>query len=375
MTGVVRAGPEHAETLAEFYRATWDASATAAGVRAARRDAADRNTSEPGREPPTFLFLLGGRPVGHVTTLPLRLWTAEGTTRGYWMKGLMVAPEHRNGPVGFLLLREAVKDLGLSMAMVVAPEARRLFTAAGFADLGALPDAVRILDPARVLLRVDPSALPDSLPGWMRRAAAAIQRSPAASALAGAAASIGIGGWTAARDSARLHRGWVLPRLDADEATLLWQRARRRISAAPSRDAGDLLARYDGRGEYRLIGVRERGGLAALGILRAPRASADPRLNGIRMAALADVVCPVDRPGLLLALLSTAETTARGLDADALLFSASHRSTRAALRRRAYLPMGGGVHVMVRNPAGTPLPAALADWWVTRGDGHADEAF
>jgi hypothetical protein len=69
-----------------------------------------------------------------------------------------------------------------------------------------------------------------------------------------------------------------------------------------------------------------------------------------------------------------AERIARDHDADALLCTASHHTLRPMLRRRAFLPVGGNVHFMIRDPAPQP-PRPLPEWWLTRGDSSADEVF
>jgi GNAT superfamily N-acetyltransferase len=368
---VVRAGPGDAEALAEFYRQTWDAGATAESVRVSRRRAAAANTVSPGEEVPTFLFTAGGRVLGHVTTLPLRIWDGHATLPAYWLTGLMVLPEARNGPVGFLLLREAVRHLPRTMGMVVAPEARRLFTALGFLDLGTLCDRVRLLEPKRVIRAL--AADGAELPAAARKVPRALLRSPLATALMGAAARAALGAWCAVADSPRYQRGWILPELPLGEVHRLWMRTRSALRGAPARDAGDLEARY-GQGGYRWIGVRESGGLVALGVLRPPSPGGDARLGGIALATLADVVVPPDRPDAARALLATAELAARGLGADALLCAASHSSLAGPMRRRGYLQAGARVHAMVRAP-GDDLPRSASAWWLTRGDGHADEVF
>ena len=374
--GVVRAGPEHLELLADFYRRAWDPGATAAGVRAARRAAAARNPVAPGEEPPTFLFVAGGRAVGHVGTLPARIWTPAGERSAHWVKGLMVLPEHRNGPVGFLLLREAVRHLGCALAMVVAPEAHRLFAAAGFAEVGTLPDAVRLLDPARVLRRLDPAALGGRVPHAAEALVERLRGSPLASGAAGAAVRGALGAWSAVAGGTGGMRAVVLPELRPGEAGRLWARVRRALTCAPARDAAYLQARYREGGGYRLLGVYERGGLAGFAAVRPPRAEGDPRLGGVRVAALSELLFPPACPAVGRALLAGAETVARSLDADALLCSATHPAAAAALRRRGYLTLPGSVHVLLREvPGHSPLPRSLAAWWLTRGDSHADEVF
>jgi hypothetical protein len=370
----VRVDEGHAELLAGFYRATWDAGATASGVRAARRRAAAANPVAPGEEVPTFLFVAGGRALGHLTTLPVRLWNGGRLVAAHWLKGLMVLPEARNGPVGYYLLREAVRHLPVTMAMVVAPEARRLFGAVGFAELGTLPDTLRVLEPGRVLARLDAEALAGSLPPWARGVLPRLQRSPAGCAVAGWLASAALAAWSAVADSPRTHRGWVLPELPAGDAARLWVRMRRLLAAAPARDAARLAARY-GEAGYRLVGVRERGELVALGAVRPPRPGGDPRLHGIRLATLSELLCLPGHSAAARALLATAEQVARGLEADALLCAASHVSMAQPLRRRAYLRAPGSVHVLLRAPADAGLPGSIARWWLTRGDSNADEGF
>ncbi|HEU0054299.1 MAG TPA: hypothetical protein VFQ39_14025, partial [Longimicrobium sp.] len=201
-----------------------------------------------------------------------------------------------------------------------------------------------------------------------------VRRSPALAWLAGACIRAALALMSAVRDSPRHHRGWILPELPAAEAHRLWLRVRRQLAAAPSRDADHLYPRYvlDG---YRLIGVRERGGLVAMGAIRPPRPDGDPRLNGVRVATLSEILCPPDRPDAARALLATAEQVARGLDADALLCGASHRALDGALRRRGYLRVPGSVHVLHRAAPGDAPPPPLAAWWLTRGDSLADEGF
>ena len=124
---VVRAADEHAEVLAEFYRRVWDPAATAERVLGGRRAAAT-DPAGAGEPPPTFIFLADGAVVGHVTTIPVRLWDSGSEHVFHWVKGLMVLPEHRRGPVGFLLLRETLRHLGGS-AGEAGPEQKAAKTA------------------------------------------------------------------------------------------------------------------------------------------------------------------------------------------------------------------------------------------------------
>jgi GNAT superfamily N-acetyltransferase len=376
---VVRVSEDHAELLAAFYRRVWDASATPESVLHARRNAALHNAAEPGQDVPTFLFLSGSQAIGHVTTIPIRLWSAGAERAAYWLKGLMVLPEHRNGPVGFLLLRDAIRQLDCTLAFVVQAAARRLFEGVGFSDLGGIPNHIRLLRPASVLRRLDPAAVGlGSLPPWLRLPLQVVRQPPLAQ-LAGHTLSGALRAWSAAsslganRSQAALEDG-----IEADEVGSLWNQVRRGIAAAPARNAAHVRSLGGGRRDsvYRWVLVRQGAGLVGYGAVRRPNRSGDARLGGIRVATLSDLFFPLDRPDLGLAVLAGAEAAAREFEADALLCSASHRTITPLLRRRGYVSVSPNVHLLTRDPAGAAeLPPALQDWWVLRGDSEADGVF
>src|SRR6266550_6138652 len=170
---------DHADAIATFYREAWGEPATREAVLAARRNAG-----------PIALVLDGSRVIGHLGSIPYRLWDGIAEHPAHWTKGLMVLPEYRNGPIGFLVVKTLTAELSLATALVVAPAARRLFCALGYTDLGAVPNYVRPLRTARLARRVDVAGLNAGLPRWAARGVRAAQRLGLAG-LAGAAAEIG----------------------------------------------------------------------------------------------------------------------------------------------------------------------------------------
>ena len=376
---VVEAGAEHHEMLADFYRAVWDPAAMASGVREAW-DISAENPVTPGVPPPTFICVRDGQVIGYVTTIPLRLRVSGIQRVGHWVKGLMVRPQFRNGPVGMLVLREAVSRLGLAAALVVQPAPRRLFEALGFGDVGPLPNALRILQPERLLSALDPSDPPIGSHPALGSVLRLLRRKPF-SALSAVAARTGTGAWLrvaggGVRGPRAVRTARAAP--PQDQLDRLWRRviAGHPEWAGPSRDARTLRWRYAPDGPYLWVTTWTGTDLAGVAVLRAPRADGDPRLRGVRVATIADLLLPPgDRP-VGLALLAGCEVLARDLGADALLCSATHRSVAPLLRRRAFAPLAGNVHFLIRDPD-TPATArpALAAWWLTRGDSDADEVF
>lgn len=375
---LARASDRHDAALAEFFRATWNDQATAETVRNARRFSAATNPVSPGEEPPSFLLLKEGRILGYVGTIPIRIWSAGRESPAHWVKGFWVLPEFRNGPIGFLVLRDALRNLGCSMALTVLPVVIGLSVSLGFADLGAIPNLIRVLRPASLARRIRLQEVGfGRLPGWLLKAAVFAQR-------VGLASAAGMGAEAVARLAILVRGGYptslaidsTVP--EASDMDALWQRARATLAASLVRDARYLIWRYlrGQAAEYRFVCVRKGRELVSLAVVRRPRADGDPRLNGAKVATVAEWIFPLDDPPAGLAALAGAESVARELGADALLCSASHGGALSLLRRRAYLPAPANVHLLTRDRSKScGLSAALSDWWITRGDANADEVF
>jgi GNAT superfamily N-acetyltransferase len=368
---VTKVATEHLPALAGFYAQVWDPGATAAGVRASRDAAASTNPVTPGEPPPTWIVLRDDRAIGHVTTIPIVLWIGGQERPAYWIKGLWVLPEFQRSAVGFLVLRTAVQQLGAVAALALAhdPAALRLFGALGFRDLGTLPNDLRVLNARRVLSRLDPAVLPlgslSRSTGFrvaLRAGAALGPLADAATGLWGALAGVALGAFETQVDR----------QLDRAGADGLWQAARTEITAGPRRMGAELAGRYETAG-YSFVHVRSGARLAGLGVLRHPSEDGDPRLRGIRVATLADLLYRPSEPRAGLAVLRGAERTARALGADAMLAGASAASCRPLLRRRGFAPVPANLHLLSRIPGDSP--ATVDQWWFTRGDSGGDGQF
>ena len=95
-----------------------------------------------------------------------------------------------------------------------------------------------------------------------------------------------------------------------------------------------------------------------------------------RIAVISDVLFLPGQTGYGSALLESAERLARDGGADVLLCTASHSALVPVLRSRAFIPLPGNQHFMVRDPEGAhELPQQLEQWWLTRGDSRGDAPF
>jgi hypothetical protein len=377
---VTRISDDNTDAVAGFFRKVWTEDATGERLRHARAEAARLNPSAPGADIPAVVYLRDEAVVGHLGTVPVKFWNGRLETPAHWLKGLMVLPEHQNGPVGFAVLKEMLKHVELSGAMVVALPARRLFQAVGFVDCGAIPNHVCVLRAGSVARLIDIPKLSLGLPAWLHRCAYAAQRSGLAWA-AGTLAGAGFRAWRTLR--APSHRfftdmsGELPTRRALDE---LWSRARPTILAGAVRDGTFLSWRYQAGpgGVYEAVSIYEREDkkrLVAVAVLRRWSDKSDERLSGIRVATLADILFRVDEPAAGIAALEGAERAAVRMGADAILCSTAHPAITSALRRRAYLRLPGNLHFMLRDPnKSTGLPLTVDTWWLMRGDASSDEA-
>jgi ribosomal protein S18 acetylase RimI-like enzyme len=374
---VVSMADEHAEAVAEFFRIVgWDPDATSEKVERGRKLAIQANPFFPGSEAPTVLFLSDGKVLGYVTSIPILVWSNGEERRAEWIKGVMVHPDHRNGPIGFLLLKELMKRLVCPLSLSVSDAVRRLFSALGMTDHGTIPNYLRLLNAGTVLKTLDLEAVGISLPNWLASVVRFAQKTGLATI---AGACIGCAIQVKALVASSSTRGLQVdsPCVFPDRADLdgLWHLVRREIAAAAIRDGRYLTWRYGDGAVYQAIAVREAGTLVGFAVVRHPRSEGDQRLHGIRIATLSDLLFPPSRPEIAVALLKKADVVARLLGADALLCSASHPAVHAALSRRGYLRAPANVHFLSKNAAEFNPPGDFLSWWLTRGDTNADEVF
>ncbi len=364
----------HLPLLRDFIREVWTPDLSLEVLRTARQQAAAENPAHPGQAPPTFLFLLGGRAIGHLTTIPTRFRWGAWEGPAHWLKGFWVLPAHRNGPIGAMLVRQAARELDCLLATVVDRAPLRVFEAFKLRDLGALTDHVRLLRPGRVLRNARFEALVHgSRPGL--RTALRLARQPGIAELAGAALQVGLSSYAAA--VGRGAKVTVTRRVPTAEVLdRHWRSVAEPLGFGPVRDAAYVRTSHDPESDLFLV-IERAGALAAWARVRRPRTTGmDPRLAGIRVASLADVVVAPDHEDDGLALLRAAEAAAREAGADALLCGASHARLKSWLVRRAFVPVGSRIHFAARGPSGvSSLPESAEACWLTRVDGGADDAF
>jgi hypothetical protein len=377
----VLATEEHAEAIAAFYRKVWDPSATTESALTATRLGAAQNVAAPGVPTPIALVLAGSEVLGYCGSIPQRIWDGERERPAYWVKGLMVLPEYRNGPIGYLAVKELTRHLDCATVLTVAPAARRLFAALGYVDLGAVDNWIKPLRPGVIANQLDLDALGFSLPPRLGSAVRAA-RAAGVARLAAEAAGLVINSLSRIARLGTSHfdtSSQGMP--SATDLNSLWEKTRAGLTATPVRDGIYLRMRFggdtdQGSNPYNFVTTREKGALLGFGAVRKPRATSDPRLGGIRVATASEVVFPKGRADAGLATLGAIERVGRSIGADALTCMTSHATLTTLLRGQGYIRLGGNVHFFLRDVGGTGhWPSDLASWWLGRGDGESDAVF
>src|SRR5690606_30220341 len=112
----------------------------------------------------------------------------------------------------------------------------------------------------------------------------------------------------------------------------------------------------------------------ALVVVRKPERLDDPRLAGLRVGLVVDLlVDPVDTPAVIAGLLA-ARRWGRSARCDAVLLTLPQRDINRVARGLGFVKIPGNVHFLLRTPPGSATaPASLAGAWVTRGDAWGDD--
>ena len=366
------------DAIAQFMRsAGWNANATPNGVREWLRTAAAQNPFDPGAGPPLVGVFVGPLLVACLNSIPTRFWNGKDSAPAHWLKGFWVLEQHRDGLIGYLLLKEMLKHVELAASMPAALVPRRLSVALGMLDLGAVRNYIAPLRIARILRKLDPKLLELNRVPKSASIALIFAKIPPVAYAVEALISLGLAGARLPSVLAARALTTQLAEQLPSESDLdsLWDRARGAGSCCASRSGAYLRWRYQ-RGandRYWFALCWRQAELVGLAVLQHPERLDDPRLAGLLIGSVVDLVLDPGCPNGLSSVLGAARHWARSLHYDALLLTMSHLALRGPILKSGYVPMPGNIHLMLRDPGGKHgLSPNLDAWMVTRGDAWSD---
>jgi hypothetical protein len=382
-----RLGAEDAVALAEFHRQAWHAPAPGEGAASATADteggkkigSVDGCPFTASLPAPAVGVYDGPEIIGYLSSIPAEFWNGERSVPAHWLKGFMVLESRRNGPIGFMLAKKMADEVGHSGAMVVASNARRLFEALGYHDAGAVPNFLTVTRPVKFLRALDIEKLGlASLPQALRRALRTTRSAPVAG-VCGIAAGLALGTLTLI---SKLVSFGLRVRVTADppaEALVdpVWARLRAQTEFAPSRSGAYLSWRYSGEnsGRYEFLSVYSGTRLRGVAVVRRSERDDDPRLAGLRLGLIVDLVVDPSDKRAIVAVLVAARSWGRRNGCDAVLLTLSHRKVGSLAIKVGYARIPGNVHCLLRSRNGEfdAPKGGLGKSWLTRGDAWGDD--
>lgn len=370
------------EAFDRFCHVIWPGSRNRASSSAARFDEGRQGQADSTQDSPTFVFVKGEDIVGHVTTIPVQLSSYAKTVEAHWIVGFMVLPEHRNGLVGPLLIKEVNRSLDCALSLFVEPPVLRILRGLKWTHQGVLPQYLRILDAPGVSRNLQLSGLKALTVQTVDTSAAAPLRlvESLLRMLGGWGLAVGQALWVGLTIVARPRSLPVEVREEQgfdDSYNQLWQAVGGRFGACIARDQKYLQWRFGRKPDrYRVLGCRQENRLLGYCIVKTKQFSNDPRMGNMKVGTIVDCLFDPDAPAALQTLLDYVVKVCEREGVHVVLCTASHAAVRRLLRANGFLAIPGNLNFAYHNRTNVPLQdIPLEAWHLMRGDSDADQNF
>jgi hypothetical protein len=370
-----------AEAFGRFCRAIWP-DAQDRGPSAESADHRQEEHAGARLDAPTFVFVKGDEIIGHVATIPVRLTVLAKTVAAHWIVGFMVRPEHRNGLVGPLLIKEVNRSLDCALSLFVEPPVLRILAGLKWVHKGVLPQYLRVLNARGVSRNLQLSAV-KALASSAGDTAGAVSSGSVESmirAAGGWALAIGQAIWVGLTIVCRPRTSLLEVREEQgfdDSYSMLWQAVSGQFGACLARDQKYLQGRFGRDSDrYRVFGCRRANRLLGYCIVKTRQFSSDQRMGNMKVGTIVDCLFDPAAPAVFQALLDSVIETCAREGVDAVLCTASHAAVRRLLRRSGFLAIPGNLNFAFHNRTDVPLQdIPLESWHIMRGDSDADQNF
>lgn len=370
------------EAFDRFCDVIWPNSRRRTSSPAGRLDGGREGQTGPTQDPPTFVFIKGDEIVGHVTTIPVQLTSFAKTVAAHWIVGFMVLPEHRNGLVGPLLIKEVNRTLDCALSLFVEPPVLRILTGLKWTHKGVLPQYLRILDARGVSRNLQ-------LPGGKALAVGTGDTSAVVPfpfieslirTLGGWGLAVGQAIWAGLTIVVRPKSVRVEVREEQgfdDSYTQLWQAVSGRFGACLVRDQTYLQGRFGRRSDrYRVLACRQENRLLGYCIVKTKQFSSDPRMGNMKVGTIVDCLFDPAAPAGFQPLLDSVLAMCDREGVHAVLCTAAHAAVRRLLRVNGFLAIPSNLNFAYHNRTNMPLQDIPLDaWHLMRGDSDADQNF
>jgi len=371
-----------AEAFDRFCQVIWPNAGDRESAPAARVEEDQERHAGADQDPQTFVFVKGNDIVGHVTTIPVQLSSYGKTVAAHWIVGFMVHPEHRNGLVGPLLIKEVKRRLDCALSLHVELPVLRILTGLKWVHRGILPQYLRVLNARAVSHNIQLSGV-KALGAGKGDGTTAVRGRIVESCVRV------LGGWGLATCQAlwvgltivarhRSSRVEVREEQGFDDGyEKLWQAVSGHFGACLARDRQYLQRRFGRHPDrYRVIGCRQENLLLGYCIVKTKQFSNDSRMGDMKVGTIVDCLFDPAAPVALQALLDFVVKKLAQEGVHAVLCTASHAAVRRLLRGNGFFAIPGNLNFAYYNRTNVTLQdIPLESWHLMRGDSDADQNF
>jgi hypothetical protein len=335
-----------------------------------------------GESPPTFLFLKDSEVLGHISSLPVSLWSKGISAQAYWLVGFMVLPEYRSGPVGVSIIKKVNETLPNAMTLTVEQASLRVFKGLGWGHPGILPQYLTVLRPGRLLRNFDVDRTVGGRLGGRpltRLLLRGLKHPVIGAAMAGCCSLLFHAiGWRRRFVVHRKENFQIQEERGFDDSfNELWDRMKQVYQALVVRDRAYLTSRYGVRpGKYRTLSCRQEGRLEGFFVVSIKQFRNDPRMGESKVGTIVDCLFHPSHEQIFAALLGKAFRFFKEEGVDAVFCTASFGPLGVLLRRYGFVRIPGNLNLVFHDNSGTVDPALpLESWHLMRGDCDADGNF
>ena len=360
----------------KFVKKVWPSSG---GERKDRVSLSRFEGSSDSKAAPVFLFLKDREVIGHIGTLPVRIWTGSQVCNSHWVVGFMVLPEHRNSLVAPLLLKKVNEVLPLALTLHVEPHVLRIFQGLGWTHVGVIPqfvyplDGYHLFDELRELLLTSLA----SSGRWMADCTRLLGSLRITRMVGGSLAWACVRLWDLLAQTATRHIEVFEEKAFEESYDDLWDRVHKKFKAMVVRDRRYLEARFGSTiKDHTLLAFRKKGQLLGFCIIKLKQFVDDPRMGNLRMVTILDCLFDPDDQDTLHRLVQTAVAIAKEQGAHAVVCTASHSAIQACLRKNRFFTLPATLHFAYLDRASViPATNELQSWHITRADSDAAANF
>jgi len=363
-----------AEGLITFIRAVWDPDTTWQSYMEKRRKNFQENPYAVEGGMPIALLVDGERVVGHVASIPCKVWAHGKESLMYWNAGLHLLDECRGKGLGDILPRKMMEELPLVSGFFVIEQQLRTHTKMGWTIVGKIPEYIKILNPRKVFLNMDLNSA-HQMPAWLRKISNANKRLGwiVGANIIHAVLHIYYGFCKTLVSHEKRSRIVIRTVEQFDERMdEFWSQVKYNISCAQVRNARYLNWMFPHKQGWVKIVYEEDAKISGYALLAQRSFDKGDLLRGLSTLSIIDILWDSQKDYVLNSLILWIERFAIERNADLIIASLNNNKARSHFINHGYTRIPSTVHFAFHNANDNlRLSEKISDWFVTRGDADA----